>query len=394
MAEHSIMKREQTTTTKAEKEEAAASIHGDILESVLTHVPLIDLVPASHVSKSWKRAVSTSLRHFNKIKPWLLLHSQATRSPYSTTAYAFDPRSCLWLQIRRPPIKHISPLRSSHSTLLYMLSSSKFSFSVDPLHLTWHHVDAPVVWRTDPIVAVVGHRVIVAGGACDFEDDPLAVEMYDLKTRTWDTCESLPAHFKDSAASMWLSVAVRSNKMYVVEKSTGVTYWFNPETKSWYGPYSLRPQRNVYSSAIGFADDRLILICLIGDDHGEEVTSVKLWELNDASFKFCKEIGEMPEQLIEKLRGDTFSISSAIINVMGDFVYISNTSAPEEVIFCEFGSGPCRWSSVRNAVVNDHRRLTERLVFTCANVGMSALQRAINAEDTQFAVLGRARELS
>ncbi|KAF2292771.1 hypothetical protein GH714_028089 [Hevea brasiliensis] len=161
-----------------------------------------------------------------------------------------------------------------------MLSPSKFSFSFDPLHLTWHNVDSPLVWRTDPIVAVVGHRVIVAGGACDFEDDPLAVEMYDLKTRTWDTCESLPAHFKDSAASTWLSMQSQITKF---------------------------------------------------------------------------------------------------INVMGDFVYISKTSAPEEVVFCEFSDGACRWSSVRNAVVNDQCRLTERLVFTCANVGLGDLQRAIVA---------------
>ncbi|KAJ9169527.1 hypothetical protein P3X46_017711 [Hevea brasiliensis] len=378
--------KDEETTAQGEKEEAT-SYHGDILESVFTHVPLIDLVAASHVSKSWKRAVSTSLRHFNKIKPWLLLHCQATRSPYSTTAYAYDPRSRVWLQIHHPPIKYISALRSSHSTLLYMLSPSKFSFSFDPLHLTWHNVDAPLVWRTDPIVAVVGHRVIVAGGACDFEDDPLAVEMYDLKTRTWDTCESLPAHFKDSAASTWLSIAVSDNKMYVAEKSTGVSYCFDPETKSWYGPYSLRPHGNVCSSAIGFANDHLILICLIGDDHGEEVTSVKLWELTGASFELCRQIGEMPKQLVEKLRGDFCSMSSAVINVMGDFVYISKTSAPEEVVFCEFSDGACRWSSVRNAVVNDQCRLTERLVFTCANVGLGDLQRAIVAQDRQFAVL-------
>ncbi|KAJ9176360.1 hypothetical protein P3X46_011680 [Hevea brasiliensis] len=223
------------------------------------------------------------------------------------------------------------------------------------------------MWRTDPIVTVVSHRVI-AGGACDFEDDPLAVEMYDLRTRMWETCESMTAIFKDSAASTWLSTVVRGNKMYVAEKSSGVAYWFDPETKSWYGPYNLCPQRNTCISAIAFADDRVILIGLIGDNEQEVL---------------CREIGEMPKQLVAKLRGELFSMSSAVINVMGNFAYIINTSAPEEVVLCD----------VRNVVVNDQSLLMERLVFTCANVGLGDLHGAIMAEDSQFAVLGRAGEL-
>ncbi|KDP26620.1 hypothetical protein JCGZ_17778 [Jatropha curcas] len=372
-------------------EQEQTSIHGDILESVFGHVPLIDLVPASRVSKSWKRSVSTSLRYFNKIKPWLILHSQATRSPHFIASHAYDPRSHVWIQIQQLPIHHVSALRSSHSTLLYMLSPSKFSFSFDPLHLTWHHVESPLVWRTDPIVAVVGHRVIVAGGACDFEDDPLAVEIYDLKTRTWDKCESMPTVLKDSAASTWLSIAVNGNRMYVAEKSSGLVFYFDPETKSWNGPYNLRPNRDLSSTFIGFSNDRLILVGLTGDDE-EEITGVKLWELNVASFDCCREIGEMPKELVEKMREDSSRVSSVVVNVMGDFVYINNACAPGEVFLCELGSGACKWNSVRNVVVNDKCRLAERSVFSCANVGLDDLNRAILVQGTEFSVVGSTGE--
>ncbi|CAI9783290.1 unnamed protein product [Fraxinus pennsylvanica] len=56
-------------------------------------MPLIDLVPASSVSKSWRSAVASSLRHLKKPKPWLILYKQATRSPYAATTLAYDPCS-------------------------------------------------------------------------------------------------------------------------------------------------------------------------------------------------------------------------------------------------------------------------------------------------------------
>ncbi|XP_050204364.1 F-box/kelch-repeat protein At1g23390 [Mercurialis annua] len=369
------------------------SINGDILESIFTNVPLIDLVSTFQVSKSWKQAVSTSLHHLNPIKPWLFLHSQSTRSPYSTAAYAFDPRSSLWIKIQEPPssseITSVSPLRSSHSTLLYMLSPSKFSFSFDPFHEEWRVVDAPPIWRTDPVVAVVGHRVIIAGGTCEFEDDPLAVEMYDTKTCTWDTCESMPAVFKDSAASTWLSTAVTADKMYVAEKTTAVAFQFDPETKTWYGPYNLCPYINMQSCCIGFANDRLILISLIGETD-ETVNEVKLFELNCESMEITREIGEMPNFLVEKMRGEVLSLSSIVVHVMGDFVFIINGSNPEEVFLCELDGhgGGCSWSSVSNGVVNDGEcTLMERLVFTCAYVSLGDLYKATVIQGRRFTVL-------
>ncbi|KAJ8758963.1 hypothetical protein K2173_003201 [Erythroxylum novogranatense] len=357
-----------------------APIHGDMLESILTHVPLVDLLPACHVSKSWRLAVSTSLRHHNRVKPWLLLHAQRTRHPYLTATYAYDPRSRIWLQVDQPPIKYVYALRSSHSTLLYMLSPYKFSFSFDPLHLTWYNIDAPIVWRTDPIVALVGHRLIVAGGACDFEDDPLAVEMYDLKTRTWDTCDSMPAIFKDSAASTWLSVAADSDKMYVVQKSSGLMYSFDPITKVWQGPYNLRPSTNVWSSIIGFAEHRFILVGLTEQKEG--VNGVKLWQVKGESWELVKEMGEMPKELAGKLKVESSSTSSISVSFANNFVYISNTSAPGEIILGELGrDGSCSWSSTRNAAVGVDDLLKDRLVFSCSYVGLGDLRRAVIVEN-------------
>ncbi|XVF02494.1 hypothetical protein REPUB_Repub04eG0180000 [Reevesia pubescens] len=362
------------------EESEEADIGGDVLESIFCHVPLIYLLPASHVSKSWNHAVFSSLRHFNKPKPWLVVHAQSSRHPYPTTVLAYDPRSNLWLRINQtPPIDYVSALRSSNSTLLYMLSLSKFSFSFDPLHLTWHHVEPPLVWRTDPIVAMVGRNVIVAGGTCDFEDDPLSVEIYDLDTRRWDTCESMPAILKDSAASTWLSVAANTTKLYAMEQVSGIAYSFDPSSRIWCGPFDLRHDQNIFFSVIGIFGDNLIMVGLLGNS--ENVKDVKVWELKGEPFEFCREMGVMPKELVEKLIGERTSLSSIKISSMGDFLYIYNPEEPEELMVCEInGEGRfCRWGSMKNAAVSDRCGVAERVMLTYAHGGLGDLGKAVGS---------------
>lgn len=374
-------------------------VHGDILEAILSQVPLIDLASACYVSRSWNRAVFSSLRRINKIKPWLLLHtqSQRTMAPYLTTAHAYDARSHVWIEIKNnQPSSFDFLLRSSHSTLLYTLSPSKLSFSFDPLHLAWHHVDAPRVWRTDPVVALVGDKVVVAGGACDFEDDPLAVEMYSVDTRAWEICQSMPAVLKDSAASTWLSVAVNSRQLYVTEKYSGITVSFDPSTKGWSGPFHLRQfdhDEKVFYSATTFANDRLIAVGLTRE--AEDVKSLKIWQVNikGGSLEELKEIGEMPKALLEKLKGNkeicsgsgSASLTSVSVTSMGDSVYLHNPSNSEDLVLCEIGEcgdDECKWSEIKNVVVDEEdAKIKGRLILTCSSVGIGDLQRALLHEN-------------
>ncbi|KAL3835585.1 hypothetical protein ACJIZ3_010321 [Penstemon smallii] len=348
-------------------------IHGDVLETIFSHVPLIHLASASHVSKSWCTAVSSSLRHSKKPKPWLILHTQSTRFPYSARKYAYDPRSNIWMKISQPSIKHISALKSSHSNFLYMLSPSKFSFSLDPLNCHWCHVDPPLVWRTDPIVARVGDHIIVAGGACDFEDDPLALEIYNLTTRVWQRCDSLPRNLKDSAASDWLSMATTGERLVVAEKQSGVTHCFDPVSKSWSDSIVLDPGQPVSSFNIGCSNNGLILVGLCRNRNGE---GVRIWGVFGEDFE-CEEIGEMPVDYVEKLKGESLENFSIDVRVAGNVVYVYSAW---EVVACELvDGGRCRWWSVRNVAARDDL-IMERLVFTCSEVGIDELQRVMGAE--------------
>lgn len=361
--------------TVVEKEEEDFIIHGDVLESILSHVPLVDLVSASHVSKSWCDAVSSSLRHHNTPRPWLIFHAQARRHPYAATAHAYDPRSGIWIKIPRPPMDYITGLKSSHSSFVYMLSSSRFSFSSDPLNLEWHHAEPPLVWRQDPVVARVGDSVVVAGGGCDFEDEPLAVEIYDLNTRAWRFCDSMPGNIRDSAASSWLSITVAAEKLIVADKVSGQIHCFDPETNSWSGPFYLRIGESISSYHIGCADNCLILIglCRI-----KNVERVKIWRIAGGDFE-CEEIGEMPLEYVARLRSECAGECSINVRVIGSIVYVYNDMWDvEEVVACELAAGGvCRWWSVMKPVARE--KTAERLVYTCAEVGIEELRRAMKA---------------
>ncbi|OVA16964.1 hypothetical protein BVC80_9043g5 [Macleaya cordata] len=369
-----------------QEEQEAHPLHGDLLDAVISHVPLIHLVPASYVSKTWRCAVSSCIHNPSRTKPWLIIHAQSPWNPSTILTRAYDPSSHVWIEITGPTTTtYSSPLRSSHSNALYLLTPSKFSFSSDPLHDTWQNVVGPHVWRTDPIVAVVGSYVVVAGGTYEFEDDPLAVEIYDMASPGWSTCQPMPIILKNSAATTWLSVAVSDQKMYLLDKNSGIFCSFDPNTKIWSGiggTFDLRPNPSIYFSVIGFSGHRLILVGLMGD--AENAESLRLWEVNCDNFE-CEEIGKMPWGMFQRLKNENSMLLSIDISAAENFVYMYNSSEPKEIFFCEFNGGNCEWGSVRNSFLTDQDRM-DRFIFTCSKVGLDDLRKAFWLGNRKFKV--------
>lgn len=392
---HSLTRTMKLQRENVEGDGGGSPLHGDVMELILSHVPLIDLVAARRVSRSWNHAVSSSLMLFNRPRPWLVVHSQSTRPPYGTAARAFDPRSLVWMELqhRNPSAKLGSSLLCSQSgPLLYAISPSRFSFSLDHLGLSWHHVDPPLVWRPDPIVAAVGSRIVVAGGGCDFDDDPLAVEIYDVEKREWESCDAMPSTLRDCSASACLSVAVGRGRIYVVEKLSGEVHSFDPEAKKWHGPYHLQPDRNIQCSVIGFVHDRLLLIGLI--DHSDSLShpsrkgkSVKVWEVSGEVPQFL-ELTEMPSELLKEMNGEGPSISSITVRSAGDMMYLYDPSNPETVVWCEVaadGSG-CEWGSLRIPADGPGRQ-ARRTVISCCDMGIPEVETALSTDNLRLCVM-------
>ncbi|KAF5198831.1 F-box/kelch-repeat protein [Thalictrum thalictroides] len=366
-----------------DEETNAIKIHGDILEAIISCVPLIHLLPAYHVSQDWRCAVTSSLKNSCRVKPWLIAHIQNSRNFSLLVRCVFDHESLVWTEVPcvNEPFTCV-PIRSSGSNLLYMLTPSKFSFSLDPLlKAKWHHVQGPKVSRLDPVVAVIGSCILIAGGIYDFEDDPLAVEVYDNKSQQWEICQSMPNFYKDSASTTWLSVAVSDKKMFLLEKSSGTFCTFDPEMKLWGDTFALKPNGSIFFSLIGFSNNRLLLIGLIGNT--ENVESLKIWEVNCDTF-ICNEVGEMPSKMLEKFIDSCSSPSSINISMAEDMIYIYNSENPKVIIHCEISKcSSCYWGTIQNSIVNDQNEM-HRFTFTCSRVGINDLQKAFGLLGTRF----------
>ncbi|XP_043725477.1 F-box/kelch-repeat protein At1g23390-like [Telopea speciosissima] len=394
------IKGDEAAQPKVEVEEAEeAPIHGDVLETmILTRLTLLDLVAASRVSKAWRGSVSTSLHISPRLKPWFIVYAFHHRNHSLTSAFAFDPSSRVWLRIQNTHFTTTTSgaIRSSDSQyLLYSLSTTGFSFSFDPFHLTWHHVEAPLVWRENPIVAHLGSRIFVAGGTYDLIDDPLAVEMYNIGSGRWETCQSMPFLLKDSATSTWISTAATDSKLYLLEKRSLLICSFDAETKTWgdtfnlnliSNPTHINPPVPVFQSTIGFVDDRLIVVGLMGDP--EDLQGLGLWEVDQHTYE-CRPIGEMPPEMVEKLRKANSPLSTMHASMEGGSIYIYDPRNPEQIFFCECElkkkEGIHEWGCVVNPMLNYRNRM-QRFVFTCSRIMMRDIQKAVATGSRTFTI--------
>lgn len=253
----------------------------------------------------------------------------------------------------------------------------KFSFSTDPLRMTWHHVSAPTIWRDDPVVSVVGRKIVVVGGVCDFEDDNLAVEAYDLDSGTWSTSQSMPESLRDSGMLYLLSVSSDEEHMYITEKKSGDIHVFNAQKNVWSGPYRVCPDQSILFSVTAFVSGQLLMISLECGD----IRRIRIWKVDRFNFG-CKLIGEMPRDSVEKLGTDPF----IGVCYSGNFMYMYSPSEAEEMVTCEVASGgELRWGRVRN-VVQGRSNMSERVVCTCSEVRLGDVEEAMREDKKMFKV--------
>ncbi|AES96153.1 hypothetical protein MtrunA17_Chr5g0413301 [Medicago truncatula] len=86
-----------------------------------------------------------------------------------------------------------------------------------------------------------------------------------------------------------------------------------------------------------------------------------------------EEIGSMPKEMVEKLKGDSEFGSIEAIWV-GNLVYLRNTLVLDELVVCEVVNVKlCEWRRVKNAAVDGGTRM----VFCGGDVKMEDLQRAV-----------------
>ncbi|KAJ4749291.1 F-box/kelch-repeat protein [Rhynchospora pubera] len=307
-----------------DRDRVILDLYGDVLEAVVSRVPSADLIPASRVSREWRRAVRSSLLRLPRRSPWLLLRFlPRPSSPALYSLHAFDPFSSSWLSL---PLPHTSTcttdavtvtsfLSSSSGDRLHTLSASALSVSQDPFATHWRNeAKAPKMWRKDAVVAEVDRWVVVAGGGCPMvlEEGEVvgAVEVYDKQAGAWASAEPIPPQFDGSAYATWLSAAASDQRLYVMEKKTALVAWFDPQSKAWGPTCQLRLDTAVSAWAIAIGRDERLVAVGVGPV-GQSGTKVRFWELNrdtlqpvvaDTKTKTkTKMEEEMPTEMVQRL---------------------------------------------------------------------------------------------
>ncbi|XP_064957851.1 F-box/kelch-repeat protein At1g23390-like [Musa acuminata AAA Group] len=374
------------------EEEVEGTLHGDVLDAVISRVSALDLLPASRVSKAWRAAVVSSVRHSpRRPPPWLVLYLQGRRG--TATTHAFDPLSRAWRSITRvpwcsfpagahSPAPQVSTYACSQrgGTRLYALSPSGLALARDPFSTVWRELEAPRYWRTDPVVALVGPHVVVAGGTSEFEDDANSVDVHDACSGGWEASEPMPEAFGWSSA---FSAAANGKRLYVMDKWFPFTAsWFDPAAKRW-GPtrrVSI-PDPTVRHAALGFGNGRLLLAGAGGSGTGAgwRAESVRLWAVDEETLQVEEEVGRMPREMVEGLVDDAgWGLWSIGFLSEGDYAYVYNPSYLGEFFLCEFEEGGgCRWERILRPTCVEARPM-HRVVFGCSEVSMDDLKTAAN----------------
>jgi len=403
---------------------AAMYLYGDVLESVVERVPAADLAAAARVSREWLRAVRAALRRRPRRLPWLVVHLQGPRGVGGggglRCAAAYDPCSGAWLAVPAPPHRHATPshvrlLRGARGDRVCALSLSGLAVAADPLGTTAGCVaplDAPGVWRVDPVFAAVGDRVVALGGACRLAladgGDAAAVEVHEAGAG-WTACDPMPDPLRDSAAATWLSAAATDQRVYLVERTTGWASWFDPANRRWgptrrLGPDAAVTTWGVAPGRVVGAEERLVLFgAKRADKEAECTVVVQAWEVDGDTLEQTPSASSdaMPPELSERLfprddiddddddeeELDDRSLSIGVCgNAAGGYVYNAAEPANGAVLYELWEEGKAkgsatavaRWDWVPCAPVVQAQPLG-RAILACSPVGLDELALAVGA---------------
>ncbi|OAY83157.1 F-box/kelch-repeat protein [Ananas comosus] len=401
----------------------ALCLYGDVLEAVASRVPTLDLVSASRVSREWRRAVRAALRRRPRRSPWLLLRLHRPTSTSASargTLLAYDPHSRTWL----PPLPHVRGppppphLPSPRLPALHAASLSAMAVARDPFGATWRAVEAPRVWRVDPVVAATaGGHVAVIGGACQLAlgegEDAGAVELRGPGgSDRWEPCDPIPAAFDGSKSATWLSAATSDSRVYITDKNRGWTSWFDLEAKKWGPTRQLRPDPAAASFAIGILssgynnnnNDRhrhrhRLVLATAGRREGR--VEVRLWEADAETLDVVEgkcAAAEMPKEFARRMfqeiteeesDEDDRSWGSSSLSVglcsSGDGGYVYNGSDLRKgmVRFYDYyyyyhhedgRTASCKWEWIGVPMIMQKEKVVDRVVVVgCTAVGLDDL---------------------
>ncbi|XP_061350908.1 F-box/kelch-repeat protein At3g24760 [Gastrolobium bilobum] len=340
-------------------------LSSDLIELILSLLPIPTLIRASTVCKLWQSIISSSPfsdHNNNKNQPWFFLHGLHNISSKNNQSFAFDPISNSWFLLPTFP----TTTTRQHQPNTSFIGTNGFFFITAPafcytriLHPLWHATPPLHFPRINPLLGVfndgclnIHPKFIVVGGVkfignlVDIEDR-LDVEIFDPLLGTWELGTPLPADFRSGNSSSSLSSALFKGRFFVFGIYSCFVSSFDLNQRVWSEVQTLRPSGVVFSFLIA-CREQLVLAGICNLPHG---SSFNLWKVDEKTMEF-NEIAVMPHDLLYSLfDGDEDDKFASLKCVgLGDLIYVFNEDYHRvyPACVCEIHgeSGKCSWRRV------------------------------------------------
>ncbi|KAG6556421.1 hypothetical protein Mapa_002364 [Marchantia paleacea] len=339
------------------------SVSEEVLELIVAKLPAVSVLEAAQVCKNWLTVVRS--RRFANFydqlacrKSWFFQCCVNYLLPEKNQGYGYDPESKQWHKLSPQcfqPEQDKFAMASSPDGLLYSIFTlSDLTYKREFLSKQWSEAPPMKYSRNAPLLGVVdspdakSHKLLVAGGVSFFEDDDLALEIYDSASRSWEVCESLPREFRNNSSRHWMTSAVVGGRFFVAEVYTGLIASFDLQSMRWSAVGTLRPAGVVHSHLLAIQGS----LFLGGSCYSEDKHSFKIWRVNVAAQECGVEIASMPSALCKifgpsddggpERKGEGIQCVAS-----GDLIYIFSREQyrDNQVVVCDLSSrGADQWS--------------------------------------------------
>lgn len=225
-----------TQEPKLPIEDPFRQLSDDMLEYILARLPLFPIKAAKKVCKRWETVINTPQfdilhKELGEQQPWLVCYGANHLVPSKSRSFAYDVETDAWITL--PSLQfpfHNSGSLAGASGVVYAIAGPRedrlwyklTSSASSPASFgeTWYETPVMGFPRSAPVVSVtlgtgrtdIGHKVVVAGGVPEFEDEHMAVEVFDSEIGKC-FCISLPMPFFEAGnllISCWITSSVVS----------------------------------------------------------------------------------------------------------------------------------------------------------------------------------------
>eukprot|EP01018_Ginkgo_biloba_P014336 Gb_03842 [translate_table: standard] len=282
-----------------------SNLPSDMLERVLTHLPVISLVRFRAVCTKFNQVILSNTFLNTRPKspssdPWFAVFQTSRSTQFSDQFSAYDPNLNTWHQIPLSFLPcHVHGLASAGGLVCCKgeINGSLSIFVCNPITKQWKMLPLMLKKRLVPVVSMVVQRrefkIIVAGD--DLLPDghrDLSTEIFCSSTNRWTLSGSIPPQ-----SDLELGSAICNGNLYLVTCNPYGALSFNFQEGVWTKIQAPMP-RNLIIPSLVECSGRLFMIG--GIEKRNMVRSIRVWELSQDAMAW-KEVARMKDKLFKEI---------------------------------------------------------------------------------------------